>query len=83
MIMEIIGWAGAVLVLGAYGLLSMKLLASDRYAYHVINIVGAGMLGAYTYSKDAIPSALLNITWCFIGVAAMVGIYRAMGRKDA
>lgn len=83
MMMEIIGWAGAVMVLGAYALLSMKIISSNSYLYHVINVIGAGMLAYYTYSKDAIPSALLNITWSFIGVAAMVGIYRAMRKPNA
>lgn len=81
--MEIMGWTGAALVLGAYALLSMKIISSNSYLYHVINVIGAGMLAYYTYSKDAIPSALLNITWSFIGVAAMVGIYRAVSKKNA
>lgn len=77
MLLEIIGWLGALLVLGAYALLSMKKLSPNGYAYHAINIGGAGLLAVYTYSKGAMPSALLNIIWCGIGIGAMVAAYRA------
>ncbi len=75
LVLDIMGWAGMVLVLGAYALLSAKKITSDTLAYHGMNMAGALLLAVYTYSKDAIPSALLNIIWCGIGTYALYGLY--------
>ncbi len=74
---EALGWVGMVLVLGAYGLLSAKKIQSDTLVYHGLNIIGALLLAVYTYWKDALPSAALNIIWCFIGLYTLRGILRA------
>ncbi len=74
---ETMGWIGMVLVLGAYGLLAAKKIESDTLIYHGMNIIGALLLAVYTYWKDALPSAALNIIWCFIGLYALRGILRA------
>jgi hypothetical protein len=76
-IYELIGWVGMVLVLGAYGLLAAKKIESDTLIYHGMNIIGALLLAVYTYWKEALPSAALNIIWCFIGLYALWGIRRA------
>ena len=39
--MEIAGWAAAVLILAAYGLLTAGRLKADSRAYHWLNIFGA------------------------------------------
>ncbi|MDX2112814.1 MAG: hypothetical protein SFW63_03670 [Alphaproteobacteria bacterium] len=77
MLFETMGWVGMVLVLGAYGLLAAKKIESDTLVYHGMNIIGALLLAVYTYWKDALPSAALNIIWCFIGLYALRGILRA------
>lgn len=77
MFLELIGWLGACMVLFAYGLLSMKKLASTGYVYQGMNVLGALLLAFYTWEKNAVPSSFLNILWCFIGIAAMTAAYRA------
>lgn len=74
---EILGWTGAIMVLGAYALLSMKKLTSDSYAYHGINIVGSAFLAFYAYQKGAGANVLVNVVWLFIGGAAVFAAWKA------
>jgi len=74
---EVVGWTGAAAVLGAYLLLAMKKLGSDTYTYHGLNILGAFLLSFYAYWKDASASLVINVIWCFIGLTAIMAIYRA------
>ena len=76
MVLEAMGWLGACLVLGAYALLSLRKIPSNSYSYQGMNIAGAFLLALYTLEKNAIPSFLLNIVWCFIGLFAVVSLRR-------
>ena len=76
-LLEIIGWTGAGCVLLAYALLSAQKIRSDSVGYHGLNIIGAALLVVYGFGKDAVPSALLNIIWCAIGLYALWGLYRS------
>ncbi len=72
MLVEITGWLGAALVLGAYLLLSCKKISSESYGYHGMNIAGSMLLGAYAVCKDADASVVVNLVWMLIGVGAVV-----------
>lgn len=74
---EILGWVGALMVLGAYALLSMKKFQSDSYLYHGINIVGSAFLAFYAYTKGAGANVLVNVVWLLIGAAAIAAAWRA------
>lgn len=68
---EAIGWVAALLILGAYALLTAGKLTAGDPAYQWLNVVGA--LGILLNSgwNGAVPSAALNIIWMAIGVAAL------------
>ena len=76
-LMEIVGWSGAALVLIAYALLSMGKLSGSSPRYQIMNILGSLLLVFYLLWKDAVPSAILNVIWCAIGIYALYGIQRA------
>jgi hypothetical protein len=65
---EIVGWAGAALILGAYALLSAGKLRSDSLTYHAMNILGAAGFVVNSGWNGALPSAAMNLVWMFIGV---------------
>ena len=73
---EIIGWIAALLILGAYALLTAGRLQAQSRAYQWMNVVGA--LGFILNSgwNGAVPSAALNVVWAGIGVAALWKIAR-------
>ncbi len=73
---EIAGWVGAVCVLGAYVLLSIGRLSSSSVLFHLLNIIGAIGFVINTWWHGAIPSMVLNIVWCGVGLYALAQIFR-------
>lgn len=71
MIIDIIGWIGAILILLAYYLVSTKKTKGDSILYQALNLIGAVALLILTYSKGAIPSAVLNIIWAAIAIKSL------------
>jgi hypothetical protein len=76
---EIIGWTGAALILGAYALISAHKLRSDSVTYHLMNILGAAGFVINSGYNGALPSAVMNIVWIGIGVYALAQMRRRAG----
>jgi hypothetical protein len=83
-LIEIIGWTGAALILGAYALLSAGRLRSESLTYHLMNILGAAGFVINSGWNGALPSAAMNVVWIGIGVYALVQLrrQRATAAKD-
>lgn len=73
---DIVGWAGAVLVLGAYGLVSAKRLEGDSVVYQLMNVLGAAGMLINTYVRGALPSAAVNLIWIGIGFYILAKVLR-------
>ena len=71
---ECAGWLGALLILGAYGLVTTGKLTARSALYQWMNIVGAVGFIINSGWNGAWPSAWLNIVWLAIGI---YGIARA------
>jgi hypothetical protein len=71
-LIEIAGWAGALAVLMAYGLVSAERVSSRSWTYQLLNIGGAVGLVINSSWNGAIPSAVVNLIWIGIGVYALV-----------
>lgn len=71
---DIVGWAGAVLVLAAYGLVSTKRLDGDSVLYQALNVVGAVGMLINTYVRGALPSAALNVIWIGVGLYVLARV---------
>lgn len=67
-IIEIIGWAAAALILGAYILLSMGRLEARGAPYQWMNVIGAAGFVINSGYNGALPSAVLNIIWAAMGL---------------
>jgi hypothetical protein len=65
---ECAGWLGALLILGAYGLVTSGRLKPRSAAYQWMNIVGAVGFIINSGWNGAWPSAWLNIVWLAIGL---------------
>jgi hypothetical protein len=68
---EVIGWIGALLILGAYALLSSGRLKAETLTYHLMNILGAAGFVVNSGFNRAFPSAAMNVVWIGIGVYAL------------
>ena len=66
-LIDVLGWIGAVLFLVAYALVSLKKVEGDAFVFQSINIVAGVFLVTNTVYWKAYPSAALNLAW--IGIA--------------
>lgn len=74
LLIDVLGWIGAVLYLAAYALISLKKVEGDSNLYQGINILAGILLIANSFYWRAYPSAALNVAW--IGIAIFT-----LGRK--
>ena len=70
-LIELVGWAGALAVLLAYGLVSTERRSSRSWSYQLLNVGGAVGLVINSSWNGAIPSAVVNLIWIGIGVYAL------------
>jgi hypothetical protein len=80
---EVAGWAGALLILLAYLLLSMGKLTGQSLTYQVMNIVGAAGFVINGWWHRALPSAALNVLWLLIGAIASWRILMRRGSSTS
>ncbi|MEP6785022.1 MAG: hypothetical protein ABI898_04690 [Sphingomonadales bacterium] len=73
---EVVGWAGALLILGAYILLSTGRLDGRSRAYQWMNVVGAAGFVVNSGWNGALPSAVLNVVWMGIGFLTLWQVRR-------
>ena len=69
---EIIGWIGTVLIVGAYFLNINGKVKSTAVPYILANIVGGILFSIYTYSHKTWPNMVVNVVWVFIAIAALM-----------
>jgi hypothetical protein len=67
---EVVGWAGAVLILLAYLLLAVGRLTGQSLTYQGMNVLGAAGFVINGWWHGALPSAVLNVLWLLIGAVA-------------
>ena len=67
----IAGWSGAGILLAAYALVSLRRLTGDSNAFQIMNIAGAAGIAVNSGSNGAWASAVLNLVWIAIGIAAL------------
>ena len=72
MIVELVGTAGACLLLLAYFLSSTGRIAADSTPGNLLNLGGAVMLGINAVAHSAIPPAMLNLIWALIALVALI-----------
>jgi hypothetical protein len=72
LIIDIIGWLGAIFVLYAYLMVSTRKLEGNSLHYQTANILGALCLIINTYYHRAYPSAVVNLIWIGIAIYSLI-----------
>ncbi|MGL4312788.1 MAG: CBU_0592 family membrane protein [Sphingomonas sp.] len=80
-LIEIIGWAGAVTILASYLLVSTGRLDGQSAAFQWMNVAGAAGFIINSGWHGALPSTVLNIAWAAIGIVTLVRL--AQGKRAA
>ncbi|PWT79483.1 MAG: hypothetical protein C5B58_13375 [Acidobacteria bacterium] len=65
---DVIGWAGAAVLLIAYAMVSSKKLEGNSVTYQLLNIIGSVLLAANTVFYRAYPSSFVNLIWMGIAI---------------
>jgi hypothetical protein len=77
------GWVGTVLLLLAYGLVSLRRLDGDGVRFQLLNVVGSAGLGAAAVAGGVWSAATLNALWVGIGLAVLARRARASRHRRA
>ncbi|HMI40260.1 MAG TPA: hypothetical protein VK485_03390 [Sphingomicrobium sp.] len=80
---EIVGWAGAALILLAYLLLSAGRLTGQSPVYQGMNVAGAAGFIVNGWWHGALPSTVLNVIWMGIGAVALWRMFRKKGSSTS
>jgi hypothetical protein len=80
---EVVGWAGALLILAGYVLITTGKLTGKSLAYQAINVLGAAGFAINGWWHRALPSVALNIVWLIIGAIASWQILRKRGSSTS
>jgi hypothetical protein len=67
-LVEVVGWIGAIMMLSAYVLLTLGRLKSQSPVYHWLNIVSGAGLIVNSGFNGAYPSVCINVVWLIIGL---------------
>lgn len=71
---EVIGWYGALAIIGAYFLNSFSFISAGDLSYQILNVTGALGMIAVSYYKKAYQPMTVNIVWGVIGGLAIINL---------
>jgi hypothetical protein len=72
MLLQLLGIVGALLVLGAYLALQRGWLTLEQRVYHVMNLVGAGLLAWIAATERQVGLTLVEGAWALLSVPGLV-----------
>ncbi len=76
LLVDVLGWIGAIAVLTGYLLVSTRGVRGDTYPYQTLNLLGSICLVANTVFYGAYPSTFVNIIWGAIAVYTILLVWR-------
>lgn len=71
-IIEIIGWTGTALIVGAYFFNINGKVKSTSVPYILCNLIGGILFSIYTYVHRTYPNMVVNVVWVIIAIAALM-----------
>jgi hypothetical protein len=80
LVINVVGWAGMALLIGAYALVTAGRIHGTGLAFQLMNLFGGAFLMLNSGYYGAWPSAVLNLVWVGIGT---VGLARAALRRSS
>jgi len=69
---EIFGWVGSILILGAYFFSLKNWWKTTDYLYIISNVVGGTLLTINTVSHHAYSSSALNFIWVVVAIPNLI-----------
>ncbi len=72
LIIDILGWTGAILLVAAYMLVSSERASGRSIPYQSLNLLGSVLLIINAIYHAALPSAGLNCVWIGIAISTLI-----------
>jgi hypothetical protein len=73
---QIAGWTGTILIVGAFFLNSNNKLSSGDKTYQLMNLFGAICIGINVFHNHAWPAVALQVVWGLIAIASIIKSYK-------
>ena len=83
MFFEIVGWAGMIILLIAYALVSNKKISAVGRLYQFLNLIAGVGLVTNAFTHRAWPLVALNICWALIAIKVLWQCWRENNKKGA
>jgi hypothetical protein len=80
---EAVGWAGALLILLAYVLVTLGRLTGQSLAFQWMNLLGAAGFIVNGWWHRALPSTALNVVWMLIAAVALWQLWKKRGSSTS
>jgi len=74
LISNLLGWAGMILILLAYFLISTNKVGGGSKLYQTLNFFGGVGIVISTYFTKSYPAMTLNLIWALIAIATLYKI---------
>ena len=71
LLIDIIGWAGSIAVIAAYGLNSYQKISSTSLLFLMLNLIGGIFLIIYSIYYMAYANTFINVVWVIIAIPAL------------
>jgi multidrug transporter EmrE-like cation transporter len=71
-IIEVLGWYGAITILTAYALVSFEVTELNSFVYALLNGTGSAGILIVSYYKKAYQPALLNLIWLLVTILTLI-----------
>jgi len=71
LIIDIIGWFGAIAILLAYAAVSRGIVLGTSFRYQLWNVIGSACLLVNAAYYRAFPSSFVNIVWIGIAIVSL------------
>lgn len=70
--LQLIGIAGFVCYIGAFGIVQLGLMDGNSMAYSLVNILAATLVGISLIAEFNLASALIQVSWIVIGTTGLL-----------
>lgn len=71
---NILGWIGAFLIMGSYGLVSFGVLEARDISYQLMNMFGAFGIVISSYKNKDMQPVVINVFWIMIALFAIINL---------
>lgn len=72
LVVQIIGWAGTVVLIGAYALNSFGVIPSTGLLYPLLNLFAAFCLGVRVWADRNYSNLILEVFWAGVAIVALI-----------